>query len=84
MVPGQIYMNFKRGDRVKVILNGSYRHYLDGLVGTVTGVLRHSVIVALDFDPITIQRLIVPGGDAPDPSTMPQRLFPFHELEKLP
>ena len=76
-------MNFKRNDRVKVVLNGSYRYFLDGLEGVVTHVMPHSIIVALDSDPMARQRLIKPGGEAPEPSTMPQRVFQYHELEQL-
>lgn len=78
-------MSLRRGTRVRVKLNSSFRHYLDGLKGTVTAVMHHAVIVALDSDPAARQRLIATAGKVgPDPVTMPQRIFPFHELEELP
>lgn len=76
-------MGFRRGDRIRVKLNGSYRYYLDGLEGTVTSVMNHALVAALDFDPATIQRLISPDGQAGNPSKMPQRVFQFHEVEAI-
>jgi hypothetical protein len=72
------------GDRVRINLNGCYRHYLDGLVGRVTCVLHHAVVVALDNDPSGQQRVVAPGG-ATGPSNPPpqQRTFQFHEVVRI-
>jgi len=83
---------FRMGDRVKIKLNSSYRHYLDGLTGTVTTVLAHGVIVSLDGDPALRQQVVAPTvgrhTDQTQGLTGPktpraQRLFQFHEVEKL-
>ncbi len=85
--------NLRRGDRVRILLNGSYRHFLNGLTGRVTQVLHHGVIVALDNDPVRQQRVIAPavgrhkdqtqGISGPKVPTLAQRQFQFHEVEKL-
>jgi hypothetical protein len=69
---------------VRVVLNGSYRHYLDGLIGTVTAVLHHGAIVSLDSDPAMLQKVIAPAGRV-GPKVPPpqQRVYQFHEVEKI-
>jgi hypothetical protein len=75
---------FRRGDRVQIKLNSSYRHYLDGLLGTVTAVLHHGVIVQLDNAPQAQQRVIGPGGAAGPANPPPQQtVLQFHEVVKL-
>ena len=84
-------MNFLRGERVRIKLSSSYRHYLEGLEGTVSFVLVHGVVVELDNPPNTLQRLISPptqssvgranvGPKSPVPK---QYIFQFHELERV-
>jgi hypothetical protein len=76
--------NLRRGDRVRIKLNSSYRHYLDNLEGRVTCVLHHGVIVALDNDPAARQRVIAPGGRVGPRIPAPlQRVYQFHEVEKV-
>jgi hypothetical protein len=76
--------NLRRGDRVRIKLNGCYRHYLDGLEGKVTCVLHHSVVVALDNDPVKQQKVIAPAGRAgPAVPNQAQRTFQFHEVERI-
>lgn len=76
--------NLRRGDRIRIRLNGSHRHFLDGLEGRVTCVLHHGVIVALDNDPGKQQKLVAPGGlTGPAIPNVAQRTFQFHEVEKL-
>ena len=74
--------NLRRGDRVRVE-NGCYRHFLRGLEGTVTCVLHHGAIVALDNDPALRQRVVAPGGLTGPKVPQAQRQFQFHELVKL-
>ncbi len=85
-------MNFIRGERVRISLSSSYRHYLGGLEGTITYVLNHGAVVELENPPNTLQRLISAptsssvgranvGPKAPVPK---QYIFQFHELERLP
>ena len=77
--------NFSRGDRVLIKLNSSYRYYLDGLYGTITGVLHHGAIVSLDSDPAEVQKAIGAGGVAGPKIPPPrQRIFQFNEIEKVP
>jgi len=74
----------RRGDRVRVTLSGSYRHYLNGLTGRVTQVLHHGVIVALDNDPVEVQRIMGAGGiTGPKNPTLPQRQFQFNEVVRI-
>ena len=82
----------RMGDRVQVT-KLCYRHYLQGLIGTVTLVHDHAVDVALDSDPALQQRVLGSsfkrGQDqtqGPVGPKIPQarRQFQFHELEKLP
>lgn len=76
--------NIRKGDRVIIRLNTCYRHFLNGLVGTVTCVLNHGVIVALDNDPVRQQRVIAPVGQAgPSVPNLAQRVYQFNEVEKL-
>ena len=84
-------MNFKRGERVRTKINGSYRHYLGDLEGTITSVLNHGVVVSLDNPPGALQRLLSPpttssvGRSSVGPkSPVPQQhIFQFHELELI-
>ena len=79
----------RKGNRVKVSLNGSYRHYLDGLEGTVTAVLHHGVVVALENPPSGLQKVIEPptpnptGKSSVGPKvTVPQQyVFQYNEVE---
>ena len=83
----------RRGDRIRIKLNSSYRHFLNGLEGRVTCVLHHGVIVALDNDPVEVQRILgtntapntdqTQGQAGPKNPTLPQRTFQFHEVEKV-
>jgi hypothetical protein len=74
----------RRGDRIRIQLSGSYRHYLNGLTGRVTQVLHHGVIVALDNDPVLVQRVMGTGGSTgPKNPTLPQRQFMFNEVVKI-
>lgn len=78
----------KRGQRVRIVINGSYRHYLGGLEGRITDLLHHAAVVELDNDPHRLQRLIAPAGHVgPLPVgpeiILPKRIFPFHELEEI-
>jgi hypothetical protein len=71
------------GDRVR-ITKVCYRHFLRGLVGRVTQVLNHGVIIALDNDPVLRQRVIgVAGAVGPKSPVYPRRIFQYHEVEKL-
>ena len=84
-------VNFRVGERVRVKLNSCYRHYLDGLAGTVTCVLHHGVVVAIDNPPGALQKVIEPPAPSPvgrssvgpKVPTPQQHIFQFHELEKL-
>jgi hypothetical protein len=64
-------------------LNGCYRHFLDGCTGKVTCVLHHGAIVALDNDPVYVQRIVSSGKAGPNPPQLAQRQFQFHELVKI-
>jgi len=77
-------MIFRRGQRVRVRLNGSYRHYLNGLVGEIKAVYYHGVAVALDSPPAVLQKIIAPGG-ATGPVTPRDvvYVFQFSELEHI-
>lgn len=75
----------RRGDKVRVKLNSSYRHYLDGLIGTVTCVLHHGVIVDLSGTPQELQRVIGAGGAVGPANPPPQQaVFQFNEVERIP
>ena len=84
-------MNYKRGERVRIKIDSSYRYYLDGLEGTITGVLHHGIVVAIDNPPGALQRLLAPpktgvgrsdvGPKAPVPK---QYVFQMHEIERIP
>lgn len=59
-------------------------HYLRGLEGKVTAVLHHGVIVALDNDPFTVQKVIgTAGAVGPRVPNQPQRTFQFSEVVKI-
>lgn len=79
---------FRRGDRVRVSINGSYRYYLNGLEGSVTAVLFHGVVVALDNPPGALQKTLgssVGGASSVGP-TIPypqQHVFQFNEVVRL-
>ena len=83
----------RRRDRVR-ISNDHYVHFLRGLVGEVTQILHHGVIVALDNDPMSHQRVLgtntAPGVDqtqgmtGPKNPTRAQRQFMFNEVVKIP
>jgi hypothetical protein len=74
----------RRGDRVRIKLHSSYRHYLDGLLGTVTCVLHHGVIVALDNAPQAQQRVLGAGGAVGPANPPPQQtVLQFDEVERV-
>ena len=78
----------KRGQRVRIKINGSYRHYLGGLEGRITDLLHHAAVVELDNDPSRLQKLIAPAGHVgPLPVgptvILPKRIFQFNELEPI-
>lgn len=75
---------FRRGDRIRIIEKGAYRYYLRGLLGEVTQVLHHGLIVALDNDPAIHQKVMGAGGvTGPAIPNRAQRQFMFHEVEKV-
>lgn len=84
--------NLRRGNRVRVTPRANYRHFLEGLEGTVIAVLHHGAIVALDNDPARHQQVIAPatgrGKDQTQGRTGPEvpqarRQFQFNELELI-
>jgi len=77
--------NLRRGDKVRIKLDSSYRYYLNGLTGVVTSVLHHGVIVAIDGgDPAQLQRVVGQGGQTGPTVPAPvQREFQFHEVERI-
>jgi len=75
--------NFRRGDRIRVKPVDGFKHYLDGLVGEITQVLDHAVVVKLTNDPALLQRVIGAGGKAGRASPVPQRIFAFDEIERI-
>lgn len=76
--------NLRKGDRVQIKLNGCYRHFLNGLIGRVTMVLHHGVIVELDADPMLVQRVIgTAGAVGPKIPNGARRTFQFHEVVKV-
>lgn len=77
-------MNFRRGQRVRVSINGSYRHYLNGLEGEIVAVYHHGVAVALKSPPVVLQKVIGAGGSTgPVHPTTPVYVFQFSELEQV-
>jgi len=76
-------VDFRRGNRVRVKLNSSYRHFLDGLEGNITLVLHHAVVVALDNPPGRIQKIVEPGLVGPKIPNPQQHMFQFHEVEVI-
>lgn len=76
---------------MRIKLNTCYRHYLDGLEGTVSCVLHHGVVVNLDNPPGTLQRVLGPPTPNPvGPSSVgpkvpvpQQHVFQFHEVVKI-
>jgi hypothetical protein len=76
--------NIRRGQRVRTKLNGSYRHYLNGLEGEVVAVYHHGVAVALESPPLVLQNVIGPGGSVgPAMPNTPIYVFQFSEVETL-
>ncbi len=73
----------RRGMQVRVKLNGSYRHYLDGLEGEVTAVYHHGAAVALRSPPVVLQKVIGPGGSVGPVVVNPVYVFQFDELVEL-
>ena len=74
----------RRGSRVRVQLNGSYRHYLDGLEGTVTAVYYHGAAVQLESPPVVLQKVMGAGGmTGPVHPGPPVYVFQFNELVVL-
>jgi len=77
-------MNLRRGQRVRVRLNGSYRHYLNGLEGEIVAVYYHGVAVALESPPAVLQKVVAPGGlTGPVVPNQPVYVFQFSELEQV-
>lgn len=77
-------MNFRRGQRVRVRINGSYRHFLDGLEGEIVAVYYHGAAVALESPPAVLQKVIAPVGQAgPAVPNTPVYVFQFSELEQV-
>ena len=59
-------------------------HYLRGLEGKVTAVLHHGVAVALDNDPLYMQKVMGAGGVVgPRTRNQAQRVFQFCEVERV-
>ena len=78
-----------RGQRVRIKINGIYRHYLGGLEGRITDLLHHAAVVELDNDPSRLQKLVAQDGHVgPVPVgpkiILPKRIFQFNELEIIP
>lgn len=74
----------RRGNRVRVVLNSSYRYYLNGLLGTVTCVLAHGVIVTLDGTPEALQNVMGAGGVVGPKHRPPQQfVLQFHEVVRI-
>jgi len=73
------------GDRIRVLQSSNEdTHYLRGLEGKITSLLHYGVVVALDNDPISYQRVMGAGGVVgPKSPNRPQRIFQFCEVEKL-
>jgi len=61
-------------------LNGSYRHYLDGLEGEIVAVYYHGVAVALESPPAVLQKVIGPGGSVGPVVRNPVYVFQFNEV----
>jgi len=74
-----------RGDRVRVTLHDSYRYFLDGLEGRVTAVLCHGVVVAIENDPFSLERILAVNNRPPArPPPKAQYIFQFNEIVKIP
>jgi len=77
-------MNFRRGQRVRVKLNGTYRYFLNGLEGEIKAVYYHGAAVALESPPIVLQNVVAPGGaTGPVNPRQPVYVFQFSELEHV-
>ena len=77
-------MIFRRGQRVRVKTNGSYRYFLNGLEGEIKAVYYHGVAVALESPPVVLQKVIAPGGSVgPVVPRQPVYVFQFSELEHV-
>lgn len=76
-------MSIRRGDRVRVVLNGSYRYFLDALEGEVKAVYHHGVAVALESPPLVLQKIISHGNAGPVMPNTPVYVFQFNEVEKV-
>jgi len=77
-------MNLRRGERVRVRINGSYRYFLNGLEGVVKAVYYHGAAVVLESPPIVLQKIIAPGGaTGPVVPHQPVYVFQFSELERV-
>jgi len=84
--------NLRRRDRVR-ISSSHYIHFLRGLVGEITQVLHHGVIVALDNDPSSHQMVLgtntarhtdqTQGLTGPKNPNRAQRQFMFNDVEKI-
>ena len=76
--------HLRKGEKVRVKLDSSYRYYLNGLVGTVMTVMDHGVIVALGSDPAELQKVLGTGGGVGPKILRPVlREFQFHEVERI-
>ena len=76
-------MSIRRGDRVRVKLNGSYRYFLNGLEGEVKAVYHHGVAVALESPPIILQKVIGNGTVGPVMPNTPVYVLQFSEVERI-
>ena len=76
-------MQIRRGNRVRVTLHNSYRHYLNGLEGVVKAVYYHGVAVALESPPVVLQKIIDHGIAGPVMPNQPVYVFQFNEVELL-
>lgn len=68
------------GHRIRVIRPG--HHSLVGLEGVVTIVYPYGIVVRLESDPTSIQR-VISGGRAVNPNPTPQRILAFDELIRI-
>lgn len=76
-------MTLRRGDRIRVKLNTSYRYFLNGLEGEVVAVYYHGVAVTLNSPPIVLQKVIDHGVAGPLMPNLPVYVFQFSEIELL-
>ena len=73
----------KRGSKVRISLNGSYRYYLDGLEGEVVAVYHSGPAVRLGSPPIILQNIVSPGGATGPVNRDPIYIFQFNEVIEL-